>query len=1688
MPDYYLGRAHANIEIDYNGSGADEAARDLDRVAKSSAEADSSLTKTSRTLKDTDRDFDSAGNSAHGYSVRLHEVRDASEDVDRAEKELHRTLLDSRASLEDVRRATEDLDEAHRRHARATEAARAAHRALASELTVGQRVMRGLADLVPNMESRLTQLGRVQQDVSQKSNTLAKGLGAAARAVALLGPEGRAAAGGLEILSKGFDKAGSSASAGSSHIAGFFKQIAGFEAAFGKIAGVSLGVPSLGGLVGLGGASVLQGVVDVADAVRQLSGVLGLLPATVSGVGFSMGTLKIALHGVGDALKDMMADDPKKFLEDIANMGPLAAQSMLQVAQFRDQFKLAGGAIQESFFAKVAADIVPLIQTWLPALTSSMSRVAGIFGTFADHLAKTLMTPQAMQVFETFIDNISAGLQSMLPAITPLANIFAKLTVEGSSFFAEIGGHITNFLSAFDQMLSKAHASGALHDWIQTGINAFGHLVGAVSQFGQAFSQIMTVADKFGGGGLLGFLEKLGTQLNVWTQSSEGQQAMSSFFSTLRTATDAFLPMLKPLTEGLMSIGQAFVQLGVATAPAWQTFFNTFASTMAELGPHIAGIAPAISTFLDNLAAAMIRLTQTLGPQLPQIFQDLANAFVALLPQIPPLVQIFTQLIEHVGPQLPKFFGAVTDLIEQLIPLMPTIIGFIRDFVSAITVLVEIGAGVEKTLKQIIDVILTVGNGIADFIGDLPKNLSGIGDAIAGFFKDLPGKALDWGKNLVHGLIQGMLDATGLSGLRNAAKGIVDRIASWFQSSPAKEGPFSGAGYTLIRGQKMVQDMAAGMMAAQPAIASAAASTAAAASGGLGGGRAPLPGGLETAGGALLPDNIAGADNSILDAYLRHQFPDNRGLKGLAKDLGNLLSVFQNGFNLAYQQGLQPLIQVMGMLPGANAQTWRKIPAAQFAAQQQADLQRQALQDANKGPSWRDVLGAGAGASGAGGQQQTPLGLSASSSKEQIQQAIIAAGRARGLSDADIQTALAVAAAESGFNPTISGGVQGSAGLVSGLYQQSPSSGWGTLDQVNDPNYAINAFYNAFVKQLEKNPTNPLLAAVLTQNPQLGGGAQGSDYWNAVSNKLGLAGQILQQFGPGVKGPSWQQVTGGGGVPTTGIALPPGTKVGHDGSISVPPGTPLPSSGIGLNAASRAGQVPNAPNVEAGIKAIGGLPTLYPTSGPGAYQVPAWAQQLAAAFGLTASTYASGGSLHQMGFAFDFNGPAAGREALAQFISSNLASQTLQLIYRGSRDYGIASGQTVGPGYYGGDLPGHTDHVHWATDVPPVMLTSDGKVIPVQGVLPGAGGLGSSAGRTSGGLVLPSGKTVDQLLDSSNLSANDRLLQSFLAGNPDLAAQIGAARTPGASDATVLQALTGIDTTISGLKAQDAIGNENTIRALQATQSQIAQSTGFAQGPTSFSQGLQVAQALGGGAANAITGVIQAIQGGLDSLTATQDIADRLVYGVRNTEDINAIVDDMQKYITFAAQIASATGSILQSIGSVISVAGQGAASAGSGPTGGDPGAAVAAVGQAFELAGMISQLVSGALQAVNAAIDFSQQAYHVAGTYFGRLLSNLVAGPGGTPLMGDVRFLLNTNTGQLLSYSRDNPGNQNALAVPGLLNAAYGYGGGNPNPQVNQQLNVYAGPGQPAGEMLREVVWMVNTSGTTGALAPSNF
>lgn len=1705
MTEYNLGTARGKLEIDYDGSELRQGVVDLDAATGASKRFEEQNDETTRSLKESERQAGASASAADGYAKRLDEVRKASEDVDKAEKDYKRTLLDTESTLDDVKAAHDRLGDAQKRHIDATHAERDAHRALGNEMGIGQRVMRSMSELLPNLERNISRLANVTQDAEQKTNGFARGLSGVARVVGLLGPEGRAAAGGLELVSKGFDHAGSSASAGGQHVRNFIRDLGHFEVAFGKIGGLTLGLPALGGLGAIGGAAGVQGIVEVADAVRQLSGALALLPAAAGGVGVVLGTMKVALHGVGSALKDMMADDPKKFLDDIKDMAPAAAHAMLQVAQFRNQFKLGGAAVQTSFFNQINADIQPLIQTWLPALVAGGSKVAGVVGKIADGFAKLLMQPQMLQAFAVFIDNISKGLLAMQPAMKPLLDIFTQLAVVGSSTFQAIGGQITTMLNFFDQVVSKAAASGELQRFITEGINGVFHLINALYSFGAAFNHIMDIAENFGGGGLLAWIDQLGQQLNTWTQSAAGQKALTDFFTTLRQATDAFIPVLGPLLNGVVAIASAFTQLGVATAPAWVEFFKTFAYEMQnDLGPAIVGMGPAINQFIGSMTDVFRQLMQTLGPQLPKIFQDLANAMSALVPQIPQLVALFVSLVESVGPQLPKLFGAITQALIDLAPLMPTIVGFMRDFVSIITLLIQGGDKSEKALATLANGIIKVGNAVIDALEDK-------------LGKDLPSKAAEWGKSLVTGLIKGMTSGGVLGLLDGAAKNLVGGIAKWFQSSPAKVGPFSGSGYTLIRGQKMVSDMAAGMASAQPAIEAAAKSTATAASRGLrsagtGAGAAaasgivggPAPGGAGTEGGSLLPPWIAGADTSVLDRYLSHQFPKNRGLAGLAADLGKLLSAAQNGLNLVTQHLITPMTQtlsLLGKIPALSAtlgdRTWRKMSPQQAQEQAMQDLQRKALQGNNQGPSWGQVLGPGAG--GPLGNQNVPLGLGANASQQDIQKAIIAAGRARGLNDAAIQSALAVAGDESGYR-NLNYGDRDSLGV----YQQRPSQGWGTPQQLMDPNYAINKFYEAFASQLAKNPTDPLLAAVQTQNPGVG---KGSQYYNSVASQLAGAGRALAQLGPGVKGPDWQSIIGGGVVmPTTPITPPPGARAygpaipSKNGGLATIGGQPVIAAGpdgtlvyahptgpgaapvISANPASRAGTLGGASaNYTPATLAAAGIAPLFNKQGPGSMAgAPAWVNQLAAAFGLTATDHADttlhGGEGQMGSWAFDFAGSVDNMQRFADYIRTNLASQTLQAIWQNPNtgaQLGIAGGQVLGRNQYyttaGGTYADHTDHVHWATDVPVLF---NGQVPPGSMTnLPLAAQTPQQQAALAAGYP-DVANALGLITDNTGKSAtvNDQLLSAYLQGNPALASQIDAAKTPGANDSTVLSTLNSITTTINGLKAQDAIGNKNTIDALESTQNQIAQNSGFVQGQGAVQSFSSVAQ----GAGNIATSVIQAIQSGLDSLTATQDIADRLVYGLRNTEDINKMIDDVQKYITFAANVANAVGNVLTTIG--------GLAAQGGGSMGSD------APGEALNAAGQIAQLIAAALQGVNAAIDFGQQVYHIVGGYVGQFLTQLT-GLFGTPLMGDVHMELNKNTGQLIAYSADNPENKDVMKVPSFLNQTYDYGSGqNPNPGTNTEFNIYAGPGQSASSLLNESMWMVSTSGTTGALAASNF
>lgn len=129
----------------------------------------------------------------------------------------------------------------------------------------------------------------------------------------------------------------------------------------------------------------------------------------------------------------------------------------------------------------------------------------------------------------------------------------------------------------------------------------------------------------------------------------------------------------------------------------------------------------------------------------------------------------------------------------------------------------------------------------------------------------------------------------------------------------------------------------------------------------------------------------------------------------------------------------------------------------------------------------------------------TVAGLSMTLTAEQVANAatIAQVGRGRGLPERAIVIALATAQQESRLR-NLDYGDRDSPGL----FQQRPSAGWGTPEQVQDPVYAANKFYDRLVEV--PNWESGRLTDI-AQRVQLSGFPEAYQQWGEMAEKLAAA-------------------------------------------------------------------------------------------------------------------------------------------------------------------------------------------------------------------------------------------------------------------------------------------------------------------------------------------------------------------------------------------------------------------------------------------------------------------------------------------------------------------------------------------------------------------------------------------------------
>lgn len=296
----------------------------------------------------------------------------------------------------------------------------------------------------------------------------------------------------------------------------------------------------------------------------------------------------------------------------------------------------------------------------------------------------------------------------------------------------------------------------------------------------------------------------------------------------------------------------------------------------------------------------------------------------------------------------------------------------------------------------------------------------------------------------------------------------------------------------------------------------------------------------------------------------------------------------------------------------------------------------------------------------------------------------------------------------------------------------------------------------------------------------------------------------------------------------------------------------------------------------------------------------------------------------------------------------------------------------------------------------------------------------------------------------------EQMMEALKGNNPDLARAIATAQDENASDDQVADALTTLQDEAQRQRDTETAQGRAQADALEGIVSSAASDRGLAEEQTPIDKATEIA-----GAATSIAGdVFAVLNSTIEAIGATKNITSTLVRGVQNTEDIFNMIDDIQKYIQLGADIAGAVSSITGTIGDLAGAAG-----------GMDMGAsgAISAIGQ-------IAGLIQAALETTNAMIDLGQEAYRIIGSYIGDFLGILTGGAGGA-LEGQVRFLLDETTNQLLAYSQDNPLDKRAHDL------AWQQGNPDARNQLIGNINMYGGPGSDPRDMTRQMMFQVKAS-----------
>lgn len=643
---------------------------------------------------------------------------------------------------------------------------------------------------------------------------------------------------------------------------------------------------------GIGGAAVAASslaplLAGVVGAVSQVAPASALAVSGLLTLQLATNTVKLAMVGVGDAVKT--AFDPEAKPEDLAkameNLSPRARSFVTELSKMRGELKAIQQGVQENFFQGFAGTLHTLSDAVLPDVREALFRASGELNAMALGAADAATRMGKNGTLGKALDGSVQALGNLNAIPGQIVTGLLQIGAAAAPAFNRITQGAAGAATEISDKLEKAFDSGALEKAIDRAVEALKQL-GRIA--GNIFGGLGNIIDGFQaqGEGLFGTLEKVTQAFEDVTATQGFQDALKALSQTLSVVVATVLPILsqaiqalgpvfqalaKPVQSLVKTLGAGLSKIVTALGPVLVSLANVFGKLVEAASPIIdlfatliSAVLPALTPLFNALSRVLFEITPFIEQLAKSLAAELVPVFTALatdvLPKIlPPLVELAT-----------KLFPIMTEIITQLAPVIAQLGLAFGELLVALAPVIEqiaivIGQMVDELmpiLEPLIGLLARVVSGGLQFIssfitGFLVPALKILVDFLKGDWtaawngvKDLAKKVADKFVEEVHGMRDRALEAfTNLArrvgeklgemvldvGLKaqEMANEFIDNIKSLPQRAAES---LANAGIALVqRGQELVQGFINGITSQLGRLRSLASELANVVSGGVAG-------------------------------------------------------------------------------------------------------------------------------------------------------------------------------------------------------------------------------------------------------------------------------------------------------------------------------------------------------------------------------------------------------------------------------------------------------------------------------------------------------------------------------------------------------------------------------------------------------------------------------------------------------------------------------------------------------------------------------------------------------------------------------------------------------------------------------------------------------------------------------------